>query len=391
MAAKCSALALLLALGCGEDAGKHVGPPASQPPLPAASAAGQAHAGGGPSELENGGSAPVPVVGGPSLAGSAGATDAPEAGAAPNGCGAAAMPEPQPELPPPPVQMEAAPTTTLKSGNFDDAATNVLTPARAAGVKATTRNGSALWQSAEPGAWLEYSVEALEPGSYSFVIMYYSAEPGGIATISVDDVEIGVARFATKEVAGEYGGVPNCCARGHGLMANLTAGAHRVRVSVSPRSTPLEIYGLQINYAGQQLANGGKVHALPATSEPTSLPADGVTDFYRMNYDAAKQAWPCQKSFCRVEYLVSPAEPGRYQLSLRYEKIDQQCMGVGIALEDESKAIFRLEQAGNLTAPVSLDLPCGVSRISIRDPNYVDGEFCSFGALFGAVELTRAP
>jgi hypothetical protein len=52
--------------------------------------------------------------------------------------------------------------------------------------------------------------------------------------------------------------------------------------------------------------------------------------------------------------------------------------------------VFRLDQAATVTSPVMLDLPCGISRISIRDPNYVDGEFCSFGAMFGVVELTRA-
>jgi hypothetical protein len=386
-------LAFLLVFGCGEGgASDPVGSPANQPSTPSTSDAGSAPVGGSATGLEAGGSAALPVTGGePSLAGSAGTAAVTVGGADPNGCGPAAMPEPEPMLPPAPVAMDSAAQTTLKSGNFDDAATNVLTPSSAAGVKQTTRNGAALWQSTEPGAWLEYTVDAVESGSYSFVVMYYSAEPGGIATISVDDVKIGVSRFASKEVAGEYGGVPNCCARGHGVIANLGVGAHRVRVSVSPRSTPLEIYGLQINFAGQRLANAGKLHALPATSEPTSLPPDGVTDFYRMNYDAAKQAWPCQKSFCRVEYLVSPAAPGRYELSLHYEKIDQQCMGVGISLEDESTAVFRLAQAANVTTPVVLDLPCGVSRISIRDPNYVEGEFCSFGALFGAVELTRAP
>ncbi len=319
------------------------------------------------------------------------------AGAVPGGvagstvCGAAAMPEPEPAVSATPTAsagVDAGAKTSLKSGNYDDSATNVLAVSSAAGVKPSQRNATALWQTTEPGAWLEYTVEAAKPGSYGVVVMYYAAQPGGIVTTSVDGVNVGVSRFTSRESAGEYGGVPNCCARGHGVLATLGVGVHHVRIAVSPRSTPLEIYGLQLNFAGQELTHGGQVHAVSATAAVTTLPVDGVSDFYRMNYDAVKQAWPCQKSFCRVEYLVAPDAPGRYAVSLHYEKIDNQCMGLGLQLEDDSKAVFRLEQNASVTAAVSLDLPCGVSRISIRDPNYVDGEFCSFGALFGSVELT---
>jgi hypothetical protein len=66
-------------------------------------------------------------------------------------------------------------------------------------------------------------------------------------------------------------------------------------------------------------------------------------------------------------------------------------MGLGVQLEDESLAVFRLDQAATVTSPVEMDLPCGVSRISVRNPNYVEGEFCSYGAMFGVVELARVP
>jgi hypothetical protein len=172
-------------------------------------------------------------------------------------------------------------------------------------------------------------------------------------------------------------------------MAKLSAGAHKIRVTVSPRSVPLDVYGLQVNFAGQELQNGGSVHVLRNATPSTVLPADGVVDFYRMNFDAEKAAWPCEKSFCRVEYLVQPEQAGRFAVSLKYTKHNTQCMGVGFQLEDESLAVFRLDQAATVTAPVTMDLKCGINRISIRDPNYVEGEFCSYGAMFGAVELSR--
>jgi hypothetical protein len=286
--------------------------------------------------------------------------------------------------------MDAAAKTALNAGNFDDAGTNVLAPSAGAGFAPGTRSGTSLWQWAQSGAWLEYTVEAAAAGSYSVVVMYYSAEPNGIATLTVDEEPIGVAHFGARDDVGEYGGVPGCCSRGHGLMAKLAAGTHKLRVTVSPRSVPLDVYGLQINFAGQQLESGGKLHVLPSAMASTVLPSDGVVDFYRMNFDAEKAAWPCEKSFCRVEYLVQPEQAGRYAVSLRYTKHNSQCMGVGFQLEDESLAVFRLEQAATVTAPVMMDLKCGINRISIRDPNYVDGEFCSYGAMFGAVELTRA-
>ena len=306
-------------------------------------------------------------------------------------CGEPIAPEPEPATPPDAIALDAAAKTTLNAGNFDDAATNVLAPSTGAGFEQGTRSGAALWQWAQSGAWLQYSVEVAKAGSYSVVVMYYSAEPDGVATISVDGTAVGVVRFGARDAVGEYGGVPGCCSRGHGVMASLSAGSHEVRVMVSPRSVPLDVYGLQLNFAGQELASGGKVHVLPGATPKTALPADGVTDFYRMNFNAEQQAWPCEKSFCRVEYLVQPEQAGRYAVSMGYTKHDSQCMGLGLQLEDESLAVFRLDQAATVSPPVEMDLPCGTSRISIRNPNYVEGEFCSYGAMFGVVELTRAP
>ncbi len=388
-----------MALGCADQGagGALRGAASGDTPKSAAGAAGSGLPGAGSSAA--GGSGDAGSLGGAASGGAPSGGVGSTAGAAQAGaaavagstaCSAQAMPEPEPAGAPTPTLggIDAGAKTSLKSGNYDDAATNVLAVSSAAGVKSSTRNGAALWQTTESGAWLEYMVEAATPGSYAIVVMYYAAEAGGIVTTSVDGANVGVSRFTSRELAGEYGGVPNCCARGHGVLTTLGVGVHHVRVSVSPRSKPLEIYGLQINFAGQQLAHGGQVHAVSATAAVTTLPVDGVSDFYRMNYDAANQAWPCQKSFCRVEYLVSPDAPGRYRVALHYQKIDNQCMGLGLQLEDESKAVFRLEQDASVTAPVELELPCGVSRISLRDPNYVEGEFCSFGALFGSVELT---
>jgi hypothetical protein len=304
-------------------------------------------------------------------------------------CGEPFAPELEPEQAPAALALDAAAKTTLKAGNFDDAGTNVLDASAGAGFTAGTRSATNLWQWAQAGAWLEYTVEASAAGSYSIVVMYYSAEPDGIATVVVDGTSIGVARFGARDEIGEYGGVPGCCSRGHGLLAKLSAGTHKIRVTVSPRSVPLDVYGLQVNFAGQELQNGGKVHVLPSAAPSAVLPADGVVDFYRMNFDAEQAAWPCEKSFCRVEYLVQPEQAGRYAVSLQYTKHNTQCMGVGFQLEDQSLAVFRLEQALSATAPVMMDLKCGINRISIRDPNYVEGEFCSYGAMFGAVELSR--
>jgi hypothetical protein len=321
--------------------------------------------------------------GSPSLMGAAGSTG----GITP--CGEPSTPEPEPAQAPALLVLSASATTALQAGNFDDAGTNVLEASAGAGFQRGARSGTALWQWAEAGAWLEYTVEASAAGSYSIVVMYYSAEPNGIATLAVDGASIGASHFGARDQVGEYGGVPGCCSRGHGSMAKLSVGTHKIRVTVSPRSVPLDVYGLQINFAGQELQNGGKVHVLSSATPSAVLPPDGAVDFYRMNFDAEKAAWPCEKSFCRVEYLVQPEQAGRYAVSLHYTKHDTQCMGVGFQLEDESLAVFQLEQDVNVTAPVMMDLKCGINRISIRDPNYVDGAFCSYGAMFGAVELSR--
>ncbi len=390
-------LAAALAWGCSDAAAGGV----------AAGSMAAAAAGVSGASVAGSGALPSGGVGG-SLAGAAGAAGTPSAPAGAGGasgapaggssgssgvtlCGEPSAPEPEPSVAPDAVAVDASAKTTLKSGNFDEAGTNVLAPSAAAGFAQGSRNNTALWQWAESGAFLEYTVEATKAGSYSVVVMYYSAEPDAIATISVDGAAVGVVRFGQRDLVGEYGGIPGCCSRGHGVMTNLAAGTHQLRVSVSPRSVPLDVYGLQVNFAGQELANGGKLHVLPESTSLMALPSDGVADFYRMNYDAAKQGWPCEKSFCRVEYLVQPEQAGRYEVSLHYVKTNQQCMGVGFQLEDASVAVFKLEQAAEVTAPVVMDLPCGVSRISIRDPNYVDGEFCSFGATFGSVDLKRVP
>lgn len=68
---------------------------------------------------------------------------------------------------------DAGAKTSLASGNYDDAATNVVVVSSAAGMKPSQRNGTALWQTAELGAWLEYTVEVAAPGSYSIVVMYF--------------------------------------------------------------------------------------------------------------------------------------------------------------------------------------------------------------------------
>ncbi len=389
-------LAAALSLACGAEGAALGGAGGSSGAAGGAggtvAASGQ---GGGPAGMSAGASAGTSDGGVPGAAGEVSGGGSPQAGAGGSSgglalCGDAPVPEPEPAQPPAALAMDAAARTALNAGNFDDAGSNVLTPSAGAGFTAGSRSGTNLWQWAESGAWLEYTVEASAAGSYSIVVMYYSAEPNGIATIAVDGAAVGVARFGARDAVGEYGGVPGCCARGHGSMAKLSAGAHQIRVTVSPRSVPLDVYGLQVNYAGQELQNGGKLHILPSAAATTTLPSDGVVDLYRMNFDAEKAAWPCEKSFCRVEYLVQPEQAGRYAVSLHYTKHNTQCMGVGFQLEDESLAVFRLEQAAIITAPVMMDLQCGINRISIRDPNYVEGEFCSYGAMFGAVELTRA-
>lgn len=324
---------------------------------------------------------------GGALGGAGGAASAGKA----QSCGEPGVPAPEPESAPSALSLDAGAKTTLKAGNFDDAGTNVLAPSAGAGFVAATRSGAELWRWAEAGAWLEYSVEVTAEGSYSVVVMYYAEVAGGVATITVDDSRAGVVRFGARDEVGEYGGVPNCCARGHGVHVVLTPGKHRLRVTVSPRSVPVDVYGLQLNYAGQVLDGGGQVHLLPASQEVTTMPGSGAADFYRMNFDAERQAWPCEKSFCRVEYDVQPEQAGRYALSLQYAKLNEQCMGVGFQLEDAPLAAFRLDEAATVTAPVELELPCGVTRISVRNPNYVDGEFCSYGAMFGALQLSRLP
>jgi DNA polymerase-3 subunit gamma/tau len=61
-------------------------------------------------------------------------------------CGEPSVPEPEPAVAPAAVAVDASAKTLLKSGNFDDAGTDVLAPSAAAGVVLGTRCVSEIWK-----------------------------------------------------------------------------------------------------------------------------------------------------------------------------------------------------------------------------------------------------
>jgi hypothetical protein len=131
------------------------------------------------------------------------------------------------------------------------------------------------------------------------------------------------------------------------------------------------------------------VHALaPATT--TTIEPDAPADFYSIAYDAKAQGWQCVKTYCENEYLVQAPKAGAYEISLQY-RTSPGCMGIELLVDGVSQAKIKLDPAATATAPRTVQLPCGPARLRFRNPNYLDGTFCSSGAVLGRVTVKPAP
>lgn len=307
-------------------------------------------------------------------------------------CGAGQPPE---ELAPPsdpePIGADSGAVTVLNDGDVDQAATDVNRISAGAGMTSGEQNGASVWKASQPGAWLEYSVHAESAGTYAINVVYFALQPGGAADVLVDDAKAGSVTFAPSAEVGGYGGIANGFCRGLGTTASLRSGLSRIRIAFKPGSAAVEVLGLQLNFAGLLLSDAGKLQRLSASSK-TRLDPAAASDFYRMNYRESSSSWPAQRSFCLVEYLVE-AEAGTYALSMKYAGASQGgCSGVRYLVNGRSQAELALDTGAGVTAPQRLELPCGVSRLSIRNANYLaGGEFCGYGADYGEVELTPVP
>jgi hypothetical protein len=305
-------------------------------------------------------------------------------------CGVSAGPtEPEPAVHPDPVTADTNAVTAINDGDVDQAATNVTAISAGAGMSPGMQGTSAVWKLEQPGAFLEYSLKVVTAGTYTVNAVYFAAADGGVGDVLLNGAKVGEVTFGTTAKLGGYGGIPNGLSRGPGTAMSLVSGINKVRLAFTARSAPVDVLGLQVNYSGRALPNAAKIQPLAAQ---TILQSDAPSDFYRIHYDPNVASWNCQRTFCLVEYLVETQKAGRYSVTMKYAGASNECSGVRFLVDGQPQADFQLPPGAGTSPSETIQLPCGVSRLSIRNANYLTGgAYCGYGAQYGQVELKLLP
>jgi len=307
-------------------------------------------------------------------------------------CGKVVPPAGQdPPVHPDAIATDSGAVTTLNDGDVDLAATNVTLISAGAGMSQGAQGASTVWKWKQAGAFLEYSLKAVTAGTYAVNVVYFAAQEGGAADVLLGGTSVGKVTFETTAKVGGYGGIPNGLSRGLGTAVNLVVGLNKIRIAFTPRSTPVDVLGLQVNFSGHALPNAAKVQHL-STSATTALQTDAPSDSYRIHYTPNAGSWNCQRSFCLVEYLVETESAGAYVLTMKYAGASTECSGVRFLVDGQPAAELQLPPGSGVSAAKTIQLPCGVSRLSVRNANYLmNGDYCAYGAEYGEVDLKPAP
>jgi hypothetical protein len=305
-------------------------------------------------------------------------------------CGASAGPiEPEPAAAPDPIAADANAITAINDGDVDQAATNVIAISAGAGMSQGMQGTSTVWKLEQPGAFLEYTLKVVTAGTYTINTVYFAAEDGGIADVLLNGAKVAQVAFGTTAKVGGYGGIPNGLSRGPGTAMSLASGTNKVRIAFTARSAAVDVLGLQVNYSGRALPSAAKIQPLAAQ---TLLQSDAPSDFYRIHYDPSVASWNCQRTFCLVEYFVETEKAGSYSVTMKYAGASTECSGVRFLVDGQPQIDFQLPPGAGTSPSKAIQLPCGVSRLSIRNANYLTGgAYCGYGAQYGEVELKLLP
>jgi hypothetical protein len=389
-------VASLLSIACGDESGGTSAKGGAAGMVSQAGTGASVAAGTGGDDVGGGGGSAGAGSGGQigtfapdgSIAGFAGGPS--EAGAA-IVCGKAAPAEVDPPVHPDAIAADSGAVTTLNDGDVDQAATNVTQISAGAGMSQGTQGPSTVWKWKQAGAFLEYSLKAVTAGTYTVNVVYFAAQEGGAADVLLNGASVGKVTFGTTVKVGGYGGIPNGLSRGLGTAASLVAGTNKVRIAFTPRSTAVDVLGLQVNYSGRALPDAAKIQRLSPSAQ-TALRPDAPSDFYRIHYTPSTEAWNCQRSYCLVEYLVEAEMAGAYALTMKYAGASTQCSGLQLLVDGQPQTDFQLPPGSGVTPPKTIHLPCGVSRLTVRNANYLTGgEYCAYGAEYGEVDLKPVP
>lgn len=306
------------------------------------------------------------------------------AGTVPAACGKLPEPALGPPLPvnPSPIVVKSTTVTPVIADSPAFSRTKVHEISAGAGmVSAVERTaGSAkdqVWVWKEPGAFLEYTVRVDKAATYAISVYARAEKAGGVAEVFVNGAKRGALGFP---VSSDF-------PRGHSVMADLAVGVSKIRVAFTASSAPVDVWRIHLNFGGAMLPNAGKVHCL-STSAPVALAPDSPSDFFRTAYDPKQRDWPCLKSFCGLEYLVEAPKDGRYEITMKYSA--GGCTGVEFVVAGKSWAVVKFDPGARVTPPKTIELPSGISRLELRNPNYINGEFCGGGS-YGEVTLKPLP
>jgi len=353
-----------------------------------AASGGAGVAGGGPSASAGSGGETATIA-------PDGSSDHPEAGIEAGlviVCGKVVPPaEQDPPVHPDVIATDSGAVTTLNDGDVDLAATNVTLISAGAGMSQGAQGASTVWKWKQAGAFLEYSLNAVTAGTYAVNVVYFAAQEGGAADVLLGGASVGKVTFGTTAKVGGYGGIPNGLSRGLGTAMNLVAGVNKIRIAFSARSTPVDVLGLQVNFSGHALPNAAKIQHL-STSATTALQTDAPSDSYRIHYTPNARAWNCQRSFCLVEYLVETEAAVTYALTMKYAGASTECSGVRFLVDGQPAAELQLAPGSGVSGAKTIQLPCGVSRLSVRNANYLmNGDYCAYVAEYCEVDLKPVP
>lgn len=304
----------------------------------------------------------------------------------PGACGTVSPPPgppgPEPPVNPTPISgLNPGAITKVPDGVFGNYVTEVSAGAgMAAGTATMASRKITIWAWKEPGAFLEYTVDVTKRATYALNFLYRAAEIGGAADFLIGGTNVGTIVF-DHATGSDFGW-------SHSVLVKLDPGTSKMRIVFTPRSAPVDIVEMRASYPGPVvLPRAGVVH--PLSGSTTTIPVDEPSDFYRVSYDGPKKQWACHFSFCEVEYFVETQRAGAYEITMNYSNY-LSCNAVKFLVNGVEQAGLKLAQGGTQTPPKKLQLPCGVSRLNIHNPNYFDGEFCGGGG-YGEVTLKPLP
>lgn len=255
--------------------------------------------------------------------------------------------------------------------------------AAGAGFKVqAVQNGSQLvWT--EPGGYLEYNINIEVGGSYGLAIFNSASDPGTDLDLYVD------GKLIAKRQTG--GSVSGETVRTANALVSMASGPHKLKLVTGAQAKVFAFGGLQVNYPIDPLVNFGMIQDLNS-STPTVLVQDAVTDFYRLGLWAdsnGNKSWGCVWSYCFVEFQVHSDHAAAYVLTIDYTQqsnANHACASL-IVNGSQQRDVEMFSPSGHgQTAPQTLQLPAGTSRLRIANENYYNGVFC-FGANFSSITL----